>query len=285
MLDELVAQLVRLDLVDPLVERLERPELADELGRGLLPHPGHARDVVGRVALERLVVDHLAGDEVEPLGDPGGVVQDRVLDAGPRRHQPRVVGDELEHVEVAGHDRRVETASLGVHGDRADDVVGLVAGELVDGDAQRLDHLADLRELVAQVVGHPLAGRLVLGVLLVPEGRALEVEGDGDVVRTEVLDAAQDDAAEAEDGVDELALRGRQGRQGEVSAVDEPVAVEQHEAFGGHGSSVPVGPAGGPRREAGQPSPRRRALQRMANRESPTIRNAPETTTSGGTPG
>ena len=138
MLDELVAQLVRLDLVDPLVQRLERPELADELGRGLLADPGHARDVVGRVALERLVVDHLAGHEVEPLGDLRRVVEDRVLDPRPGRHQPGVVGDELEHVEVAGHDRRVEAAPLGVHGDRADDVVGLVAGQLVDGDAQRL---------------------------------------------------------------------------------------------------------------------------------------------------
>ena len=235
MLDELVAQLVRLDLVDPLVQRLERPELADELGRGLLAHPGHARDVVGRVALQRLVVDHLAGHEVEPLGDPRRVVEDRVLDAGAGRHQARVVGDELEHVEVAGHDRRVEAAPLGVDGDRPDDVVGLVPGQLVDGDAQRLDHLADLRELVAQVVGHPLAGRLVLGVLLVAEGRALEVEGDRDVVRLDVRDAPQDDAAEAEDRVDELALRGRQGREREVSAVDEPVAVEQHEAFSGHG--------------------------------------------------
>ena len=31
-------------------------------------------------------------------------------------------------------------------------------------------------------------------------------------------------------------LRRRQGREGEVAAVDEPVAVEQHQAFGGHDS-------------------------------------------------
>ena len=234
-LDELVAQLVRLDLVDPLVQGLERPELADELGRGLLPHPGHARDVVGGVALERLVIDHLAGHEVEALGDPGRVVQDRVLDAGARGHQPGVIGDELEHVEIAGHDRRVETAALGIHGDRPDDVVSLVAGQLVDGDAQRLDHLAHLRELVAQVVGHALAGGLVLGVLLVTEGRSLEVEGDRHVVGAEVLDAPEHDAAEAEHRVDELALGRRQGRESEVSAVDETVAIEQHEAFCGHG--------------------------------------------------
>ena len=34
------------------------------------PTPGHARDVVGRVALERLVVDHLVGPQAEALVDP-----------------------------------------------------------------------------------------------------------------------------------------------------------------------------------------------------------------------
>ena len=240
-LDEFVAQLVRLDLVDPLVQRLERPELADELRRGLLPHPGYARDIVRRVALERLVVDHLVRHEIEPLGDPGRIVEDRVLDAGSRRHEPRVVGDELEHVEVAGHDRRVEAAPFRVHSDGPDDVIGLVASQLIDGDAQGFDHLADLRELVAQVVRHALPRRLVLGVLLVPEGRALEIEGDRDVVRTDVGDAAQHDAAEAKDRVDELALRRRQGREREISAVDEPVAVEQHQAFHRQASGFTTG--------------------------------------------
>ena len=65
-----------------------------------------------------------------------------------------------------------------------------------------------------------------------------QVERHGQVVGLEVRDAAQDDAGEAEHAVDELALRRREGRQGEVSAVDEPVAVEQHQAFGGHVPSV-----------------------------------------------
>ena len=151
---------------------------------------------------------------------------------------------------------------------RPDDVVGLEAGQLVDRDAERLDDLADLRELVAQVVRHPLAGRLVLGVLLVAERRAREVEGDRDVVRLEVLDAAQDDAAEAEHRVDELALRRRQGREGEVAAVDEPVAVEQHQAFHrqasgsvrtgrGRGSPVYPWPASRRWRPAARQPPRR----------------------------
>ena len=152
-------ELLRGDLVEPGEQRVEVAELADELGRGLLADAGHARDVVGRIALERLVVDHLVRPQAEALVDPGDVVHDRVLDPGAGRHQPDPRRDELEHVEVDGDDRRLEVlARVELAGDRADDVVGLVARHLVDRDAQRLDDLADLGELVAQVVGHALAG-------------------------------------------------------------------------------------------------------------------------------
>jgi hypothetical protein len=65
----------------------------------------------------------------------------------------------------------------------------------------------------------------------VPERRAREVEGDRDVVRLQVGEAAQHDAAEAEDTVDELTLRRRERREGVVAPVHEPEAVEQHQAF------------------------------------------------------
>ena len=250
MLAQLVSQLVRFDLVEPLVQGIERAVLADQLGRRLLANPRDTRDVVGRVALERLVVDHLAGHKLEPIGDLGDVVDDRVLDARAGGHQARLVADDLEHIEIARDDRRLEALRFGLDGQRPDDVVGLVAGQLIDGDPERFDDLADLRELIAQIVRHPLAGRLVVGELLVAERRSGQIEGDGEIVRLEILDAAQDDAAEAEYGIDELALRRREGRQREVSAVDEPVAVEQHEAFGGHGPSV-----AGDRRGSGRGRP------------------------------
>ena len=86
-LAQLVAQLLGRDLVDPGEHRVQAAELADELRRGLLTDPGDAGDVVGGVALERLVVDHLVGSEAESLVDPGDVVDDGVLDARAGRHQ------------------------------------------------------------------------------------------------------------------------------------------------------------------------------------------------------
>jgi hypothetical protein len=123
-----------------------------------------------------------------------------------------------------------------------DHVVGLEALSFIDGEGEGGDDFADLRELVAKLVRHALPRRLVLLEALVAERRLPQVEGDRHRVGLHVLDRPQDDVGEAEDGVDQLALRRRQRRvdQGVVAAIDEPVAVEQHQA--GHGGQEP--PAG-----------------------------------------
>ncbi len=252
MLDELFAQLVRLDLGNPRIELIEGAVLGDQLRGGLLPHPGHAGDVVRRIALERLVVDHLVRPQAVPLPDPRRVVDDRVLDPRPGRHQARLVGDELEHVQIDRDDRRLDVLCLRLDRQRADHVVGFEALLLVDRDAQGLDDLANLRELRGEVIRHPRSGRLVLGVLLVPERRPGQVERDRDVVRLQVGNAAENDAAEAEDAIDELALRGGERRQRVVAAVHEPEAVEQHQAFHGRPRGMASDSIGQARRGAGR---------------------------------
>ena len=106
--------------------------------------------------------------------------------AAERDHEPRAGRDELQHVEIAGQDRDVDVLRLGLAHERRDDVVGLVALDVVGRDVERLDDLADLRDLIAQVVGHAHPVRLVLGVGLVPERPGGQVEGDRDVVRADV---------------------------------------------------------------------------------------------------
>ena len=237
-LPELVGELGRRDLIEAIEQGIEVPEIADQLRRGLLSDPGNARDVVARIALERLVVDHLVRPEPEPLIDLVDVVHDRVLDAGSGRHQADARRHELEHVEVDRDDRGHEVVpSVELLRDRPDDIVGLVALHLVDRDAQRLDDLADLRELVAQVVRHPDSGRFVLRICVVTEGRAWQVERDREVIRVEVLEAAEDDAREAERAVDEVAV------------------------FGGHEWSVPAAPARGRCRSGGSATPEARGEQ------------------------
>ena len=102
-------ELLGCHLVQVLVQRVERPPRGDQLRRRLLPHPGDPRDVVRGIALERLVVQHLVGPQPPALLDLRQVVDERVGDAAAQRdHQPRVLADQLEHVEVAGEDGDVQ---------------------------------------------------------------------------------------------------------------------------------------------------------------------------------
>ena len=230
-LGQLDAQLLGLDGVEVGVDALKRAELLQYGGRRLLADPGDARNVVGGITLERLEVDHLRRLEAISFAHPRGVVVHGLLDAAPGDHQRRVLADQLEHVQVARHDGRLDVLRLGLADQRGDHIVSLIAGELARWDAERTDDLANHRELVAQVIGHLLAGRLVVGILLVAEGRAGQIERSNHEVGLNVLEAAQHDAPEAEHGVHELALAGRQGRvhEREIGPVDEPIRVEEHQ--------------------------------------------------------
>ncbi len=270
-LHELLAQRLLLDLVETAVHLLQRAELADQFRGGLLPHSGDAGDVVGGVALESLVVDHLVRPQLEPLPDLRRVVVDRRVDTLARRHQAGVLGHDLEHVQVAGDDRGFDAASgVQVARDRADHVVRLEAGHLVDRDPKGRDNLANLRELRAQVVRHRRASGLVGGELLVAEGGAGEIEACGHVLRPEVLDPSKQDAAEAEDGVYQLALARRQRRQSVVAAVDEAVAVEQHQS--GHAALERTSAGGGQRRKAARRLPIRSSVPAARSRPAGTPR-------------
>ena len=99
MVAQLVAQLLGRHVVEPSEQRVEVAEFADQLGGGLLADTGNARDVVGRVALEGLVIDHLVGPE-RNAHRAVDVVDDGVLDPRARGHQPHARRHELEHVEI-----------------------------------------------------------------------------------------------------------------------------------------------------------------------------------------
>ena len=90
-------------------ELLDGAELLDELGGRLLPHPGHAGDVVGRVPLEGHVLEVLRRRDAVPLLDGRLVHEVDVGDPAPVEQDAGCAGpDELEEVTVGGDDRRVD---------------------------------------------------------------------------------------------------------------------------------------------------------------------------------
>ena len=175
MLGQPVAELA-LHLVEMLVDAVEGAELLQEAASRSSPPPRHAGDVVRGVALERLVVEHLVGAKAVALRHARLVVDHRRRDAHPGRQQPHVVVDELQPIEVARHDHRVDTLGGGLLRERADDVIGLVARELANRDVHHRRDLADDRELRAQVVRHARPAALVVGIRVEPELRLADVE-------------------------------------------------------------------------------------------------------------
>ena len=130
----------------------------------------------------------------------------------------------------------------GLRRQRANDVVRLVAGRLETRDAERLEQLAHARELRAQVVRHREALGLVRLVGLVAEGGLGAVPRRDDVSGLQVVERGEQAVRVPEDGRHRLArlAHGQHVPQREVRAIDDPVAIEDHEqrlALGGGAAS------------------------------------------------
>jgi hypothetical protein len=106
------------------------------------------------------------------------------------------------------------------------------------GDAERLDYLADPRDLAAQLVRHRRARRLVRLGLLVPERPARRVQRDRQVRGLQLVEDGEQRAREAVDARHYLAgaadgeldrLAGLAPLEHQERAVDQAVAVDQYE--------------------------------------------------------
>ena len=139
------------DLVDPVDQGGEAAELADPLGGGLLPHPRDAGQVVRRVAAQRRVVGvlqrrqavlglHLLRREPGQLGHPALRVEHR-----------HIVRNQLQRITIAGADPHLHALGHRPHGERRDDVVGLVVLGGDRRDPQRAQHLLDQLDLTVEL--------------------------------------------------------------------------------------------------------------------------------------
>ena len=201
----------------------------EQFRSGLLADARDAGQVIGGIALEAAIVGELARLETETLADGRDVVTRDVGDAAARRQHRRALADDLQQIEIAGDDEIVSPFGFRARGERRDDVVGLLPFDLGDRNAVRIEHAAHERELTAQILGHRLALRLVLLVQRdAVRGHAL-VERRDDVRRLLLGDDLVQHHREAVHGIDGHAFHGRERRQREKRAIDEPIRVEQHE--------------------------------------------------------
>ncbi len=201
----------------------------DELGRGLLAHPRHSRQVVGRIATQGRVGHVVGRPDSCPFDDPRLVVQ-HVVGYAPAVVEDLHVGvlDELIAIAIPGDDDDVAPRVAGLGGERGDDVVGFETRQLHRRDVQGCDHLPHEAELLRQQVRRLLAVAFVGGHPLVAEGRLWPVEHHRDRLGIMVPQEVDQHRCEAVDGVGHLARSGGEiCRQREEGAVGERVAVDQ----------------------------------------------------------
>ena len=155
------------DLVDRVEHLLERTELLQQLGSGLVADARNAGDVVRRVALEPDQVGDQLRSHAVALDDALGVVDLGVRDAARRRHHPHPIANQLVHITIAGDDHHRCAGLTGLPRQGGDHVVRLEALDVDVGEAERLRQRRQVRPLLAQQVRPRAAARLVLRVLRV----------------------------------------------------------------------------------------------------------------------
>src|SRR5436190_1019555 len=159
-IDEAFALPLVLDLARVGQQVFEIAVLGDQIAGPLLADPGHALDVVDRVAHQREHVDDLPGRDAELLLHRRGVVPGafflRVVDLEAVVHQ-------LVEVLVSRDDRHLESRRDRLGRQRPDHVVGLVALRREDRHAHRLAGLVHPGNLLGEIARHRRAVGLVVG--------------------------------------------------------------------------------------------------------------------------
>ena len=180
-----------------------------EVEGGLFAHAGHAGDVVGAVAHERLEIDHPPGLKAVFLPEALRGIKDglRLAHASLDVADRGLVAYKLQAVLVAGDDHAVPALFFTNRGRRAEDVVRLVALPLVTPYAHVVQQLFQQRHLHRELLRHALALGLVALVGSVAEGGRLEVEADAERVRFLLVQQALENGQETVNRVGRRAVR------------------------------------------------------------------------------
>ena len=222
-------------LVQMLVDRIERAVLGQKLHRPFRTDAVDARHVVAGVAHDAEIVADLVGADPEFrfhfLFAEKAVVRRVGLGRAQGAHMPV---DQLQEVLVAGEDHDVHPLALGLVGKRGDDVVGFEARLVQVPHPHLVQKRADDGYLGVQVLRGLLPVLLVAGKQFMAERWAMAVHGDDQIVGLVLPHQLAQGFEETEDGGDvvPLPVPERTLHHGEVRAVYLRVPVDDEQAFG-----------------------------------------------------
>ncbi len=150
-----------LHLVEMGIDLIQVPVFFQQPERGLLAHAGHAGDVVGVVPDHGFVIHHLLRADAELAGFH--ILRGQVGLVVARHVDRRALVHQLQEIAVAGDDLDAQSLRTDLARDGAEHIIRFEAFHFQARDVEGIHHLADARDLQAQVIGHFFARRLVVG--------------------------------------------------------------------------------------------------------------------------
>ena len=203
----------------------------NERHRRLFADAGNAGNIIARVAHERLEVNDVDRIKAVLLGKALGrhALRGGLPHAGGDELDGRVLRDELKRILVTRRCHAVPARRLAFARDGADEIVRLVARQLIARDVHRVEHFFHHRKLHRQLLGHPLALGLVALVLQVAEGRLASVEGHAHRVGPLLVLQPRHRDQKAVNGLRVKPVLRRQGTDAIVGAIEDRVAVQHHQ--------------------------------------------------------
>ena len=217
-----------LDLVSMRDDLVKAAVLRDERTRLFGADARYAGNVVRRIALQTVKIGHeRRRDAVIQVVHALGRHDRHVGQALASRDHVDVLGHELIHVAVAGHQQHVAAGLLAQARHGSQDIVAFPALGLQNGHVERGEQLLDHGELRVQVGVHGRALRLVLRQHLHTHARLALVKRHDNAVGIKGIDHLEEHVQKTKDRVGGATVRRVHGRRhGVEGAMHERVAVD-----------------------------------------------------------
>ena len=215
------------DFARMIQHRIERPVLREQLLRELRSNQWYARNVVGRVADERLKIDYLIGPNAPRRQQRDGVKN--LVFANVIKLHP--LGNKLPAILVAGDQQAVAPHRFHLPGYRRQNVVGLVAFHAQRENTQRIEKPPNHRNLQLQIQRHLLPMHLVLIENVMAKRARSLVECTDQIVGLPHLDQVQQIAHEPLHRAHRLPVRTRHLRYCMKNLIDQRMRIDQIDRF------------------------------------------------------
>ena len=150
-----------------------------ELQGGLLPHAGHAGNIVGGIPHQCLQIPHVIRGKAVGLLQCFRIVFHRVRDALLGEEHMGVICGELQGVPIPRDQQHVQASLFRPPGQGAQDVVRLIGGALHHGDVHLPQEVLQNGHLGPELVRRGPTAGLVFVVFQVTESGPVHVEGHG----------------------------------------------------------------------------------------------------------